>query len=215
MTEPQIEQLIRQILQRLQSPSLLLVTASDGYRQEVFSRLQQCGERFCVLVAKDVADGLPWHSLGETLPADGALPAFRTVIVPFLDYPLAANIVNGNVADTIAQRLHEALLAGLPVLALRYECCPDSELNQLRGLQRNAAYCQHIQATLDTLTACGVSLCTFNELAEKLCGTTPAVPDALPRYLTLGDVTANPTLAAAAGAKLTDAAREFLKNNKS
>jgi hypothetical protein len=64
--------------------------------------------------------------------------------------------------------LHDALLGGLPVLALRYHCDPASELNQLRGAVSTTPYAGHMQATLARLTACGVTLCTMNELLAKL-----------------------------------------------
>jgi hypothetical protein len=57
------------------------------------------------------------------------------LLLPFLDYPLAADLVNGT-CNPVARRVHDALLSGLPVLALRYHCDPASELNQLRGRSR-------------------------------------------------------------------------------
>ncbi len=122
-------------------------------------------------------------------------------MVPFLDYPLAADLVNGTLQNPQAGRLHAALLAGLPVLALRYHCDPASELNQLRGADSATPYAEHMQSTLTRLTACGVTLCTMNELLAKLAAGTEAlaqVPTAgTRRYLTVTDIVNNPALACA------------------
>ena len=140
------------------------------------------------------------------------------VVVPFLDYSLAADLVNGTLQNPQARRLHAALLAGLPVLALRYHCDPASELNQLRGADSATPYAEHMQSTLTRLTACGVTLCTMNELLAKLAAETEAlaqVPTAgTRRYLTVTDIMNNPALACAPEAQLTDAAIDFLKNRK-
>ena len=117
----------------------------------------------------------------------------------------------------VARRVHDALLSGLPVLALRYHCDPASELNQLRGAQPDSAYAGHMQATLARLAECGIALCTMNELLEKLAsGREAAAPSASGprRYLTVTDVVNNPALACAPEAQLTDAAIDFLKNRK-
>ncbi|MGL6577145.1 hypothetical protein ACSZOE_08005 [Aeromonas hydrophila] len=67
-----------------------------------------------------------------------ALPpaSYRALVLPFLDYPLAMDLLSGSLQSPVARRLHDALLSGLPVLALRYHCDPASELNQLLGRNR-------------------------------------------------------------------------------
>ncbi|HCA2319862.1 TPA: hypothetical protein MNP59_005190, partial [Klebsiella pneumoniae] len=118
--------------------------------------------------------------------------------------------------NPVSRCAHEALLAGIPVLALRYHCDPHSELNRLRGAQAGSAYAGHLQTTLARLEACGVFLGTMNELLAKLdAPTAPAAVNSEPRrYLTVTDVVNNPALAAAPRAQLTDAAIDYLKNRK-
>ncbi|MFU0893899.1 hypothetical protein, partial [Kluyvera sichuanensis] len=164
-------------------------------------------------------DAAAWHQLGEVLPLSGEPPmGYKALLLPFLDYPQAADLVNGTLHSPVARRLHEALLAGIPVLALRYHCCPHSELNQLRGAVIDSAYTAHIDATLARLAACGVTLCTMNELLEKLTtGVTAPAPAPLAatrRYLTVTDIVNNPSLAARPDVVLTDAAVDYVKTKK-
>lgn len=219
MSEQQIDRLVAQILQRLQPPVLVMVTAADGYRQAIRQRLAGCGQRLVLAMDETLEDAAAWHQLGEVLPLSGEPPmGYKALLLPFLDYPQAADLVNGTLQSPVARRLHEALLAGIPVLALRYHCCPHSELNQLRGAVIDSAYTAHIDATLARLTACGVTLCTMNELLEKLTtGVTAPAPTPLAatrRYLTVTDIVNNPSLAARPDVVLTDAAVDYVKTKK-
>lgn len=219
MSEQQIDLLVAQILQRLQPPVLVMVTAADGYRQAIRQRLAGCGQRLVLAMDETLEDAAAWHQLGEVLPLSGEPPmGYKALLLPFLDYPQAADLVNGTLQSPVARRLHEALLAGIPVLALRYHCCPHSELNQLRGAVIDSAYTAHIDATLARLAACGVTLCTMNELLEKLTtGVTAPAPAPLAatrRYLTVTDIVNNPSLAARPDVVLTDAAVDYVKTKK-
>lgn len=219
MSEQQIDSLVAQILQRLQPPVLVMVTAADGYRQAIRQRLAGCGQRLVLAMDETLEDAAAWHQLGEVLPLSGEPPmGYKALLLPFLDYPQAADLVNGTLQSPVARRLHEALLAGIPVLALRYHCCPHSELNQLRGAVIDSAYTAHIDATLARLAACGVTLCTMNELLEKLTtGVTAPAPAPLAatrRYLTVTDIVNNPSLAARPDVVLTDAAVDYVKTKK-
>ena len=219
MSEQQTARLVAQILQRLQPPVLVMVTAADGYRQAIRQRLAGCGQRLVLAMDETLEDAAAWHQLGEILPLSGEPPmGYKALLLPFLNYPQAADLVNGTLQSPVARRLHEALLAGIPVLALRYHCCPHSELNQLRGAVIDSAYTAHIDATLARLAACGVTLCTMNELLEKLTtGVTAPAPAPLAatrRYLTVTDIVNNPSLAARPDVVLTDAAVDYVKTKK-
>ncbi|MFU0919564.1 hypothetical protein [Kluyvera sichuanensis] len=219
MSEQQIDRLVAQILQRLQPPVLVMVTAADGYRQAIRQRLAGCGQRLVLAMDETLEDAAAWHQLGEVLPLSGEPPmGYKALLLPFLDYPQAADLVNGTLQSPVARRLHEALLAGIPVLALRYHCCPHSELNQLRGAVIDSAYTAHIDATLARLATCGVTLCTMNELLEKLTtGVTAPAPTPLAatrRYLTVTDIVNNPSLAGRPDVVLTDAAVDYVKTKK-
>lgn len=220
MTDQQMEDLVERIIQRLRPPVLVMVTAAAGYRHAIRQRLASCGESLHLALDSGIDDGEQWQAIGKMLPAAGwqhGLPSasYKALLLPFLDYPLAADLVNGSLHSPLARRVHDALLSGLPVLALRYHCDPASELNQLRGAQPDTAYAGHMQATLARLAECGVTLCTMNELLEKLASGREATATSSPRrYLTVTDVVNNPALAGAPQAQLTDAAIDFLKNRK-
>lgn len=221
MTEQQIDSLVAQILQRIQPPVLVLVTAACGYREEIRQRLAGCGERLHLALDGEMDDAQCWQELGQFLPAvawQQARPgvAYKALLVPFLDYPLAADLVSGRLASPVARRLHDALLAGIPVLALRYHCSPYSELNQLRGAVADSAYAAHVETTLAQLAECGVSLCTMNELLAKLASgeRLPPASATTRRYLTVTDIVNNPSLAGTPNAVMTDAAVDFIKAQK-
>lgn len=221
MTDEQIEGLVARILQRLQPPVLVMVTAADGYRAAIRQRLAGSGYPLRLALEDGLADAAAWREVGEIIPSSAwqdALPSapWRAVLLPFLDYPLASDLLNGTLSSPLARCAHEALLAGIPVLALRYHCDPLSELNQLRGAQADSAYAGHLQATLARLESCGVFLGTMNELLATLDAPTAlAAASGEPRrYLTVTDVVNNPALAAAPHAQLTDAAIDYLKNRK-
>ncbi|HED2525684.1 TPA: hypothetical protein R4Y92_004486 [Klebsiella aerogenes] len=221
MTDEQIEGLVARILQRLQPPVLVMVTAADGYRAAIRQRLAGSGYPLRLALEDGLADAAAWREVGEIIPSSAwqdALPSapWRAVLLPFLDYPLASDLLNGTLSSPLARCAHEALLTGIPVLALRYHCDPLSELNQLRGAQADSAYAGHLQATLARLESCGVFLGTMNELLATLdAPTAPAAASGEPRrYLTVTDVVNNPALAAAPHAQLTDAAIDYLKNRK-
>ncbi|HCD5423242.1 TPA: hypothetical protein ACNVBB_003896 [Klebsiella aerogenes] len=221
MTDEQIEGLVARVLQRLRPPVLVMVTAADGYRAAIRQRLAESGYPLRLALEDGLADAAAWREVGEIIPSSAwqdALPSapWRAVLLPFLDYPLASDLLNGTLSSPLARCAHEALLAGIPVLALRYHCDPLSELNQLRGAQADSAYAGHLQATLARLESCGVFLGTMNELLATLdAPTAPAAASGEPRrYLTVTDVVNNPALAAAPHAQLTDAAIDYLKNRK-
>ncbi|NIY49063.1 hypothetical protein [Cedecea colo] len=217
MNEYDIERLVLRVLQRLRKPILLIVTPPLAYQKEVFARLSACGQYFHILIAEDVAERERWLSLGEPLSAAGDLTAYGAVVVPFFDYPLAAGLMNGALQNTVIQRLHDALLARIPTLALRYYSDPRSELNQIRGYNRNPAYSAHMQSTFNQMKAFGVTLCTLDELTEQLANGVTAAPvsdSVRQRYITLEEISCDPTLACAPGVRLTDAACDFLRNRK-
>ena len=221
MSDEQIEHIVRLVIQRLQPPALVMVTAAAGYRQLIRQRLAVCGYPLRLMLADDIDDAQAWRALGQIITQDArnsALPTgpWRAVLLPFLDYPLAAQLVSGNLQTTEAKRLHEVLLTGTPVLALRYHCDPDSELNQLRGAAHGSAYARHMQKTLAQLPACGITLCTLNDMLERLSSAPAERPEtgSAVRYLTRRDVESNPALAGAPHAQLTDAAIDFLKEKK-
>ena len=225
MTDEQIERLVERMLQRLQPPLLVMGTATKGYREAIRSRLAGCGHRLHLALEEGIEDAMQWKPLGDAVASSvwqQTLPQtpYRALVLPFLDYPLAMDLLSGTLRSPVAQRVHDALLTGLPVFALRYHCDPASELNQLLGAQPNSAYAGHMHAALTRLSEIGVTLCNINELLETLASGDEAAPvpasttSTARRYLTVSDVEMNPLLASAPEAQLTDAAIDFLKSNR-
>ena len=108
MTDEQMEYLVERIIQRLRPPVLVMVGPAAGYRQAIRSRLAGCGQRLQLALDESVTDAALWQAVGETLPSNAlqeALPstAWRAVVVPFLDYPLAADLVNGTLQNPQAR----------------------------------------------------------------------------------------------------------------
>ena len=156
MTDQQMEDLVERIIQRLRPPVLVMVTAAAGYRHAIRQRLAGCGERLHLALDSGIDDGEQWRAIGKTLPAadwQQELPSasYKALLLPFLDYPLAADLVKGSLHGPVTRRVHDALLSGLPVLALRYHCDPASELNQLRGAQPDSAYAGQLGVTTGIL----------------------------------------------------------------
>lgn len=152
MTDEQMEYLVERIIQRLRPPVLVMVGPAAGYRQAIRSRLAGCGQRLQLALDEGVPDAAQWQAVGETLPGDTwqeALPSasWRAVVVPFLDYPLAADLVNGTLQNPQARRLHAALPAGTgAALSLRsgQRVKPAARSRQRYALRRT--YAVHVDA---------------------------------------------------------------------
>lgn len=218
------DQLVEEILRRLQKKVLLLLTRGDGYRDEIFTRLRAMENvAFTVAAADDVHDADRWATLGGLRPLDEfaapqSMAPYHTLLLPFLDVVTVAELADARPLSTVSRVTHHALLAGKAVLALPYHCDPGSELNRVRGLGKNPAYAARIQAHLAALAGCGVSLCDLDDAERQLSGihATPPVATATTtaHYLTLRDVMADQRLAQTPGARLTDAALDYLKQNR-
>lgn len=117
MTEQQIDTIVNLILQRLQPAVLVMVTSADGYRDLIHQRLARCGERLHLALDETISDSERWQQIGDVIPAktwQHKLPStpYKALLLPFLSYPLAVDIVNGTLQSPVAQRVHDALLAG-------------------------------------------------------------------------------------------------------
>jgi hypothetical protein len=63
--------------------------------------LAGCGERLHLALESGMDDNEQWRAIGQTLPAadwQHALPSasYKALLLPFLDYPLAADLVKGS-----------------------------------------------------------------------------------------------------------------------
>jgi len=219
MTEKDIERIVALTLQRLRPPTLLLISEAQEYQKIIHARLEAC---HCVyrLAFEGGAEEALWHSLGNVHEDEGWLRTlssvpYRAMVIPFLSYALAADVVNGVMHRSFAKAIHQALSCGLPVFALPYYCDPDSEINRLKGNSAHPGYVKHVQATLLTLKNMGVTLCSLDELIANLMGS--EISDArasVRRYITVNDIINKRVKTDIPGALLTDAASDYLKNQK-
>ena len=223
MTDNEIEFLVATVLARLKKPVLLVLTAGTGYQQEIIERLATLDMRFDIVMTDNATKrhcSTLWKKLGESLPCDflNEVPprlSYSAVVLPFMEYSLAAELVCGTLLSPVSQLVHHALISGVPTLALRYHCDPHSELNALRGFDANPAYLQQIQHTLAQLQRYGLTLCDMNELIARL--TAPAMSSSEysnTRYITLAELENNPALANHSASRFTDAAIDYLKEIK-
>lgn len=223
MTDNEMEHLVATVLARLKKPVLLVLTAGTGYQQEIIDRLATLNMRFDMVMTEEATRrhcSTLWGQLATSLPDNFlyALPVhlpYSAVVVPFMEYPLATELVSGTLLSPVSKLLHHALISGIPTLALRYHCDPHSELNELRGLDKNPAYLQHIQQTLAQLQKYGLALCTMSEMIARLI-TSPEMPSAgcRNRYITVAELVNDPALVSHSASRFTDAAIDYLKEMK-
>jgi hypothetical protein len=219
MTEKDIERIVSLTLQRLRPPTLLLISEAQEYREIIHSRLSSCDCLFRLAFEKGEEETM-WYSLGNVYEGEGWLHALssvphRAMVIPFMSYSLAADVINGLMHRSFAKAIHQALSCGLPVFALHYYCDPDSEINRLKGNGAHPGYVKHVQATLMALKQMGVTLCSLDELISNLLGS--ECPNALMparRYITINDIINNKVKVDVPGLLLTDAASDYLKNQK-
>lgn len=107
MTDEQIEGLVTRILQRLRPPVLVMVTAADGYRAAIRQRLAGCGYPLRLALEEGLADATAWREVGEIIPSStwqDLLPSapWRAVLLPFLDYPQASDLLNGTLRNPVS-----------------------------------------------------------------------------------------------------------------
>ena len=112
-----MEGVFARILQRLRPPVLVMVTAADGYRAAIRQRLAGSGYPLRLALEEGLADAAAWREMGEIIPSStwqDALPSapWRGVLLPFLDYPQASDLLNGTLRNPGSRCAHEALPAG-------------------------------------------------------------------------------------------------------
>lgn len=198
--------------------ALVLLTAANGYREIIRTRLQHCQTFSPVILFSDNAREFhteaDWSQLGPiTSLAEssktGALDNIERVLIPFLDFTTAAEVANGLLQSEAARFIHLARMSGRPIMALDYNCNPTSELNQLKGLSRageNAPQADH----LPKLVAQGIELCT---LGQMLSAKPDEVTAPAQGYITLSEFKRYDGHLPP-GARLTDPALEYSRGKK-
>lgn len=217
-----IDRLVNEVLSRMRPPALVLLTAADGYRDIIRTRLQRCQTFTPVILFSDNAREFhteaDWGQLGPItslteISQTGALDNIERVLIPFLDFSTAAEVANGLLQSEAARFIHLARMSGRQIMALDYNCNPASELNQLKGLNRageNTPLADH----LPKLVTQGIELCTLDQmLSAKPTISEREVVAPAQAYITLSELKRlnghSPP-----GAKLTDLALEYSRGKK-
>lgn len=216
-----IDKLVNEVLSRMRPRALILLTAADGYKEIIQTRLQLCKtlspvffiannacefhkkEEWCSAGTITTQSEMTWH---------GALDNINKVFIPFLDFTTAAEVANGLLLSDSAQLINMALMNGKPVMALDYNCNPASELNQLKGLSRGGGMDASVNY-LPKLAEHGIQICTLDQMLSADPVAAAAVGGTVQPYITLGELKRR-NGQAPPGAKLTDLALEYSRQKK-
>ncbi|MEQ4924296.1 hypothetical protein [Proteus hauseri] len=228
-----IERIVAEIEKRMKKSVLLALTPAAGYQDEICQRIGTFSAlRFSLFVtesAKDYHDLAKWRHLGDMHSANefnlNLLSPYQALFIPFLDKKLVGEIVNGLFISEEGQLIHAALAQNIPIIALPYFCQPESELNEILGLNKNNQYNLLIQENINRLKSMGVIFCSMNEVEDNLANyeiNNRASPEYKPeikkehsdRYITLNEVMNKPGEYSLSQDKLTDSAIEYLKSFK-
>lgn len=225
MNERVIEQIVSQVLRQLRKRILVLITPALDYEQVVYQRLKQLSMvSFSVYMTEEqVKQGhlVDWKQLGEVLTVDtllcSTLREYDSLFVPFIDAQLVNEIANGSPVSEAGQIILSDLAQNIPVMALKYHCCPESELNQILGFNKNKQYNHLIKENIRKTISLGIQFDVLNEIENKILLTEfnnikPKENDNnLIRYITLHEVMNDPRAFSLNTHKLTDSAIDYLK----
>ncbi|EPL6453863.1 MULTISPECIES: hypothetical protein [Providencia] len=228
MNEKQIEQIVEQIVWQLNQRVLVVLSPVEGYQQAIYQRLTQFSSVSFSLYATDLMPSTPyfeqWATLGTMFDKNtlqlNALGRYHSVFLPFIDAKVVGEVANGLFTSEESQLVLHALAQNIPVLALKHHCCPESELNQILGLDKNKHYNNLIKENMTKIISLGVQFNTFNEIENKLLKNNvnqiiePKNNHYESRYITLNEVMKNPGGYIANDNKLTDSAIDYLKSLK-
>lgn len=228
-----IERIVAEIEKRMKKSVLLALTPAPGYQDEIYQRINTFSHiRFSLFVttqAQACHDLSKWRHLGDMYKADefdiNALSSYGALFVPYFDKKLVGEIVSGLFISEEGKLIHSALAQNIPVMALPYFCQPESELNEILGLNKNKEYNLLIQENINRLKSLGVSFYSINEIETYLVNNKVNLntkPECYPeikkennnRYITLNEVMNKPGEYHLSQDKLTDSAIEYLKSLK-
>ncbi|QCJ71438.1 hypothetical protein C9446_17275 [Providencia heimbachae] len=229
MNEKRIEQIVAQVLQSLKKKVLVVLSPAQGYEQAIYQRLMQLSTvSFSVYVTNEMLANPcsdKWSSLGNILTKStfetNMLMQYQAVFLPFIDAKTVGEVANGLFTSEESQITLAALALAMPVMALKYHCCPESELNQVLGLNKNKHYNNLIKDNINKAISLGINFDSFNDIENKLLlesnelnikSKTNQINSS--RYITLNEVMNDPGGYSTNKNKLTDSATDYLKSLK-
>ncbi|WP_099076267.1 hypothetical protein [Proteus alimentorum] len=228
-----IERIVAEIEKRMKKSVLLALTPAPGYQDEICQRINTFSHiRFSLFVTTQAQvshDLSKWRHLGEMHNASEfdcqQLSTYHALFVPYFDKKLVGEIINGLFISEEGKLIHSALAQNIPVIALPYFCQPESELNEILGLNKNKEYNLLIQENISRLKSMGIMFHPINDVEANLINydvSHQVKPEYKPeikqennnRYITLNEVMNKPGEYHLSQDKLTDSAIEYLKSLK-
>ncbi|MCT6516863.1 hypothetical protein GY03_06175 [Proteus vulgaris] len=228
-----IERIVAEIEKRMKKSVLLALTPAPGYQDEIYQRINTFSHiRFSLFVTTQAQvshDLSKWRHLGDMYNASEfdyqQLSTYHALFVPYFDKKLVGEIINGLFISEEGKLIHSALAQNIPVMALPYFCQPESELNEILGLNKNKEYNLLIQENISRLKSMGIIFQSINDIEANLINydvSYKTKPEYKPkikqkennRYITLNEVMNKPGEYHLSQDKLTDSAIEYLKSLK-
>ena len=229
MNEKLIEQIVAQVLSRLKKQVLVVLSPAQSYEQAIYQRLMQMTSVSFTVYVTDTMSAhknlAQWASLGKIITKETisieTLHQYHDIFLPFIDMKIVAEVANGLFINEESQLILQALSKNIAVMALKYHCCPESELNQILGFNKNKQYNSLVKDNINKAMLLGVQFDSFNNIEDKLLMTKDIQSEKnevndinLERYITLKEVMRSPEIYCLTKNKLTDSAIDYLKSLK-
>ncbi|HEQ1858361.1 TPA: hypothetical protein VEO38_001897 [Providencia alcalifaciens] len=226
MNEKMIEQIVLQVLQQLKRRVLVLLSPSQDYQQAVYQRLLQFSSMsFSFYATKEMLAQSTinqWKEIGQCFDIQTfnmeKLAEFHGVFLPFMGTKVLNEVVNGLAISEESEIITQILSRNIPIMALKYHCCPDSDLNQILGLNKNENYNRLIKENMNKAISLGIQFDTFNNIENKMLIKNDEISSENKinqnRYITLREVMNDPKEYSLNKNKLTDSAMDYLKSLK-
>ncbi|MDO6541889.1 hypothetical protein [Photobacterium sanguinicancri] len=233
-----INTIVEQVLAKMGKPTLIVLTAANGYHHEIANQLATWqGIHWHILASQNSNQNLKnelmaVQHLGTQAHWDGTNPSewlnqYEQILFPYLDFATLGEVSNGMYLSPAAVLFQYALMKGMPTYVLDYQCDLTSELNQLLGLSTNAAMCERAKQQLVTITTLGAKSGSLTDIKAVMQETktqgmalnkpeTPSVStaDPLSGYITLNEVKSKGVNAYTLQDNLTDLAAEYIKEQQ-
>lgn len=231
-----INTIVEQVLAKMGKPTLIVLTAANGYHHEIANQLATWqGIHWHILASPNsnlTNEQMAVQHLGTQAHWDGTNPSewlnqYEQILFPYLDFATLGEVSNGMYLSSAAVLFQYALMKDMPTYVLDYQCDLASELNQLLGLSTNAAMCERAKQQLVTITTLGAKTGSLTNIKAAMQGTktqgmalnTPEIPsvsiaDPLSGYITLNEVKSKGVNAYTLQDNLTDLAAEYIKEQQ-
>lgn len=227
MNEKLMEQIVAQVLSRLKKQVLVVLSPAQSHEQAIYQRLMQMTSVSFTVYATDMMSTheniAQWASLGNIITKETinieALHQYHCIFLPFIGTKAVGEVANGLFISEESQLVLQGLSQDIPIMALKYHCCPESELNQILGLNKNEQYNNLIKDNIKKAILLGVQFDSFNNIEEKLLiirceqnKKSNIKNTNRERYITLKEVMDDPGIYCLKRNKLTDSAIDYLKS---